>query len=124
MKNKFKPIETYFIVHMMTFGLILLYPSNTFSNPVYHTMSLIAKEEYWGVLCVLISLIQLFSMLIENRNMKIISLSLTTFLWSSIGTMFLIESVITNLWNTGITYICIAGFALWLAHTIGGQKNE
>lgn len=122
MKNKFKPIETFLIAHMMTFGIVLLLPNNTFDSPLYKNMAFIAKEEYWGILCVLIALFQLLSMMLDKKRMKIISLSATTFIWSSIGTMFLVEGITRGVFSTGVTYLVIAILSLWLSYKIGRQE--
>ena len=121
MKNKFKPIETFLIAHMMSFGVVLLLPNDTFASPLYRNMAYIAPEEYWGMLCIFISLFQLFSMLHDEKALKITSLIATSFIWSSIGTMFLIEGIVTGVYSTGITYLCVAILSLWLSYKIGRQ---
>jgi hypothetical protein len=124
LQGKFKPIETYLILHTLLFGLILLCPTNTFDNPVYHTMSILAQEEVWGSIYVLIAILQFVAMCRNNQKMKIIILSLTASLWSSVGTSFLIESIGYGRLNTGVSYLAIAGLAVWLSYVIGGERNE
>lgn len=124
LQGKLKPIETYLIVHTFVFGLVLLLPSHTFDNPVYHTMSIVAPEGVWGSVYVIIALFQFLAMYLKINRMKIIMLSLTASLWSSIGTMFLIESILCHQLNTGIAYLVVAGLAVWLSYVIGGERDE
>jgi hypothetical protein len=87
-------------------------------------MANLASEVEWGLLCMFISLIQFIAMIKGKNNLKIFSLSLLTFVWSFIATTFVVSSITQKVINTGITYFIIAGFALWLAYTIGGQSES
>lgn len=123
MKAKnFKPIETFLIGYLATYGLTFLAPKETFSNPVYNTMKNIANEEYWGILFLLVALIQLIAMLENNSNLKIFGLSLSIFLWSSVGTMFVLNSITTGVISTGVNYMWLAVLSLFLIRKIGGQS--
>lgn len=122
-RYKFRPIETFLSGYLATYGLTFLAPAQTFSNPAYNTMKNIASEEYWGVLFVLVALIQLAGMLKNNKNMKLIGLSLSIFLWSSVGTMFILGSISTGVLVTGVNYIWLALLSLFLIAKIG-EQNE
>jgi hypothetical protein len=124
LQGKLKPTETYLIVYTFVFGLVLILPTRTFDNPVYHTMSILAPEEMWGSAIVLIAIFQFIAMYLNINKMKIIMLSLTASLWSSIGTMFVIESIVAQRLNTGVAYLIVAGLAVWLSYVIGGERNE
>lgn len=123
-KHKMKPIETFFVIHMLAFGIVLLFPNNTLTyNTVYQSMALMTSEGVWGIACIVVSLIQLYAMFKNHKKLKILGLALVTFFYSFIGTMFLITAIVDKVVNTGITYFVISGFALWLAYTIGGQNE-
>jgi hypothetical protein len=122
--KSFRPIETYFISQMFVFGLILLLPNNTFDNRAYEPMSLVAREEIWGIALILVSLFQLYSMIQKEKKLKIASLSITSFVWSGVATMFLISSIQSGIYSTGITYYVTSLFAFWLSYKIGGQKTQ
>jgi hypothetical protein len=120
-KLEVRPIEAYLILKALIFGIILLTPFQTFSNLAYEPMEQLASEWVWGLACILLAVFQFFAMIFDKKKAKIISLSLTAFLWSFIGCMFLISCFNSGIVNTGVVYIVDALFALWLAYDIGGQ---
>ena len=123
--TRFRPIETFLIILTVVFGFVLLMPTHTFDNRAYATMNSLASENVWALISLSIATTQFFSMVYKNKKMKIISLCLVSFFWSFIGSMFFINDIVTGTLNTAFgTYLCIAGFSLWLSYTVGGQRNE
>jgi hypothetical protein len=123
MRHRFMPMETFLAIQMGVFGGVLLHPSELFSvNPSYTAMSMLAPEWVWAFICIMASVTLFISMLFRHKRMEILSLSAVTFIWLFIGMMFVVTFLQTGVLSTGVTYLPVAGFALWLAYKVGGTQ--
>lgn len=114
------PIGMFLGIISMLFGTVLLFPYHTFdNNELYTAMYKVSTEEKWGIVCFLLGLFQIYiTNTPKRKNLKIISLSLQTFLWTFIGTMFLINDLILghSLNVAFTTYLSLAGLSLYTAY--------
>mgnify|MGYP007130809166 FL=1 len=119
----FRPIETYFVTQMFVYGFILTLPNNTFYGHMHESVIIVGNEFQWGISLILVSLFLLYAMIQKKKRIKILSLCITSFVWSGVATMFLISSMRTGHVTTGTTYYVTAIFAFWLSYKIGGQQE-
>lgn len=122
--SQVNPIERFLNILMFLFGVFLLLPYETFSNQNYSGMKMIANENIWGTICILIVV---YMLIIRNMKIpiryKIIGFSIQTALWSFVGTMLLISNFINhNVSTGGSTYLCIAGLSLYVTYIMGGDS--
>lgn len=117
-----KPIGIFLALVLTLYGFILLLPYDTLVAHGYWYILRIANENTWGGICFAVGLIQFYSVFITKKKfIKVLSLSLQTFIWSFIGTMFLVNDIAfsDNTINTAFaTYLCLAGLSLYTARRL------
>lgn len=114
--------EFFLGIVLTLFGFVLLLPYDTLKSHGYGLLLHVASEGVWGSFCFIVGIFQLYStFMIKSRFIKILTLSLETFIWSFIGTMFLVNDLaIGNTMNTACTtYLSLAGLALYTARKLG-----
>ena len=119
----YRPIEIYFATQMLAYGLILVMPHNALEGYIDESVPIVGNELYWGIALILVSGFLFYAIVQKRKVIKIVSLCMTSFVWSSIATMFLLSSIETGQVTTGVTYYITAIFAFWLSYRIGGQQD-
>lgn len=116
-------IECFLTVITISFGLVLILPFETFSNPIYSGLKGIAPEYVWGLIFAIAGVYQLITMVLKRKSiLKMIGFSLLTFLWSFSGTAILVNDIMHSYLSTGFTnYLCIAGLSFYMSYMMGGD---
>lgn len=117
--SKCAPIETFLIVVLFIFGLVLLSP---YDRNFYSGMILFQIEEIWGALCVLTSIYQIYvNMKNKGKKFKLIGFGIQTFIWSFMGTSFFVNGIVNGYLTTAFgTYMSIAGLSFYMSYKMRG----
>jgi len=125
MNLKIIPIELFFAVHIFLLGIILMLPTKTMSSVGHDLESILNQSDInfaMGLLCVVIGLVQFFLLLKKRDRHKALMLSINVFVYSYIGTIYLIFGLSNQSYDSRFIYIFVSGLVLWLAYTIRSQR--
>lgn len=84
-----RPLEIAIAVQSMLWGILLLFPANTFdTSKIYSVMAQVASEEVWGVLTLFSGVFQLISAHIHQCELRRYSTILSLLIWGFIDAAF------------------------------------
>lgn len=122
-------IEVFLTSLSLWWGLALLLPVDTFgTSESYQAMSNIANEGFWSFIMFCLTMIHIFGMSFNNKQIKQIGLLIATCVWIFVGTMFgwvdvlhIISNEKSTFTTASGTYILIGMLSGWLYGKVGGQ---
>jgi hypothetical protein len=106
----FKIAETSLMLVALWWGVLLIIPARTFSNPVYHAMESLMPESVWGIQCLFIGIVLLCGMVVRNKLLRNIGLLLSTGFWIFVS----VSLWLGDHYTTGTSYAIWAIMAAWL----------
>jgi hypothetical protein len=115
-----RPIEMFLSIVLTLYGFILLLPYHTLQSHGYDIVLSLAREEVWGTVCFSLGIIQFLVInLVKIKFIKALSLAVSAFVWSFIGSMFLVNDIIVGTMNTACTtYLSLAGLSFYTAYRL------
>lgn len=119
--NQVKPIEAAIVASLLWWSFILAVPINTFdSAKAYSAMSNVAGEEVWSVVFFILAIVNLYGMISERFQVRMLGLILSCGLWAFVATMFAISDIATT--GTGI-YFIVACLNAFVVYKVGEQRG-
>lgn len=119
--NQVKPIEAAIVASLLWWSFILAVPTSTFdSAKAYSAMSNVAPEEVWSVIFFILAIVNLYGMISEAFQARMLGLICSCGLWAFVATMFAISDIATT--GTGI-YFIVACLNAFVVYKVGEQRG-
>lgn len=117
-----KPLETITAVQSISWGMWLLLPMNTFSaSGTYSVMGLLASEEFWGILFVVLGVSQIVSMRVFSVRLRGMIATAMMFSWIFVDLGFWLSGSTSA---AAITYSTFALASIWSVVALSGRTRN